>query len=494
MKAYAIYVRRSMKREGDADVSDEAQESAARARLPEAAIIRVYRDSGGHNSGFSVDRPAYQQLLMDLRRGELAGIASYDSSRLNRNAENALALLRECQARGVALLVSESMRPDDLFEPDGELSYGLKAIIDQHYRSQQSKRVKDLMHAAFVAGRQRGHDPFGYRSIRNDLGRIIQPRRLAIVPEEAEVVRRVFDDLATRPFSEVADRLNREGIRHRTGNPWTTSTVKDLWRRREVYRGNVVEKRGLDTKPGTQEPILDEITYQGAVTGIERRKRRKGKGAGRRKRDYLLRGLVYCSCSARMRGQARTSRGHDWRYYVCPVAEERTSIFDEDGRPIICPEKSVRAEEAEAQVLAAVSGLALPDEAVRGAREELRHRLRAPVSSVADRERARLELRIENLRKQHEWGDITDAVYRSGRGEIEAQLAELPANDKLIRFDRKREILLSMAENIERATPAQLQELVLELVERVETAEPRGHPSRVDPSGSAVLRGGRGRR
>ena len=37
-------------------------------------------------------------------------------------------------------------------------------------------------------------------------------------------------------------------------------------------------------------------------------------------------------------------------------------------------------------------------------------------------------------------------------------------------FDRKREILLSMAENVERATPAQLQELVLELVERVETA------------------------
>ncbi len=100
-----------------------------------------------------------------------------------------------------------------------------------------------------------------------------------------------------------------------------------------------------------------------------------------------------------------------------------------------------------------------------------RRSLRAPVSSVADRERARLEQRIEDLRKQHEWGDITDAVYRAGRAETEAQLAGLPTNDKLIMFDRKREVLLSMAENIERATPAQLQALVLELVERVETAQ-----------------------
>ena len=62
-------------------------------------------------------------------------------------------------------------------------------------------------------------------------------------------------------------------------------------------------------------------------------------------------------------------------------------------------------------------------------------------------------------------------LHAASRAETEAQLAGLPTNDKLIMFDRKREILLSMAENIERATPAQLQALVLELVERVETAQ-----------------------
>ncbi len=49
----------------------------------------------------------------------------------------------------------------------------------------------------------------------------------------------------------------------------------------------------------------------------------------------------------------------------------------------------------------------------------------------------------------------------------------MPDNDKLVMFDCKREILLSVAENIEHATPAQLEELVAQLVERVETADRR---------------------
>jgi hypothetical protein len=114
-----------------------------------------------------------------------------------------------------------------------------------------------------------------------------------------------------------------------------------------------------------------------------------------------------------------------------------------------------------------------------------------PATSGADKQRARLHHRIENLRTQHEWGDIDDASYRSGRADAEAQMAGMRDNVKLVMFDRKRDILLSMAENIEHATPAQLQELVAQLVERVETADRR--VTRVDPSGEAVLRGRRGR-
>lgn len=47
----------------------------------------------------------------------------------------------------------------------------------------------------------------------------------------------------------------------------------------------------------------------------------------------------------------------------------------------------------------------------------------------------------------------------------------MPDNDKLVMFDRQREVLLSMAENIAQATPDQLQALLSQVVERVETAD-----------------------
>jgi len=37
-------------------------------------------------------------ILQLVREGEIPGIAAYDDSRLNRNAENALALYRACLA------------------------------------------------------------------------------------------------------------------------------------------------------------------------------------------------------------------------------------------------------------------------------------------------------------------------------------------------------------------------------------------------------------
>lgn len=81
--------------------------------------------------------------------------------------------------------------------------------------------------------------------------------------------------------------------------------------------------------------------------------------------------------------------------------------------------------------------------------------------------------RKENLRKQHEWGDISDAEWQTAKQQIESELAARPDEDKVVLFDRQREVLLSMAENVARATPEQLQALLAQIVERVETADKR---------------------
>lgn len=166
---WALYIRRSMVKEGDANVSDEMQESVARARVPEGARVVVFSDSGGHNSGGSDQRPEYQRLLAALRAGEIAGIAAYDGSRLNRNTKNALTLYEEANARGVVIRTSDTAVEAT---PEGELTFTTHAMIDAYYRNQQRKRMRDVATRSFESGRQRGPDPLGYRTRRDDRGRV----------------------------------------------------------------------------------------------------------------------------------------------------------------------------------------------------------------------------------------------------------------------------------------------------------------------------------
>jgi hypothetical protein len=79
----------------------------------------------------------------------------------------------------------------------------------------------------------------------------------------------------------------------------------------------------------------------------------------------------------------------------------------------------------------------------------------------------RLTTRLEQLRKQHEWGDIGDEDYRAKRRETELLLANVPDADKLVVFDKHRTVIETMAENLDRATPAQKAELVRLLAERI---------------------------
>ena len=86
---------------------------------------------------------------------------------------------------------------------------------------------------------------------------------------------------------------------------------------------------------------------------------------------------------------------------------------------------------------------------------------------VAGRQRARLLTRLEQLKKQHGWGDLGDAEYQAQRDAVRTALAALPDEDRIRSFDAYRARLLALPEAIAAATPARREELCRILVERV---------------------------
>lgn len=171
---HVIYVRRSYKEATAADVSDELQEAACRALLPPGASVRVISDSGGHQSGFSAARDGYQALLAAVAAGEVAAIVVYDLSRLARNARLMLNLLHELERRQVSLLVANL--PGAKFDgATGRYLFGQLCLSAQLQRDVDSERMTGMQRRLFEDGRHRGHDPLGYRSLRDAAGGLAHP-------------------------------------------------------------------------------------------------------------------------------------------------------------------------------------------------------------------------------------------------------------------------------------------------------------------------------
>jgi len=109
----------------------------------------------------------------------------------------------------------------------------------------------------------------------------------------------------------------------------------------------------------------------------------------------------------------------------------------------------------------------LPEAVIEQARAELRHRLDTPGTAAAGRQRACLLTRLEQLKKQHAWGDNGEREYLAERDAVQAALAQLPDGDRIRTFDAYRARLLALPAAIAAASPARQEELCRIVVEAV---------------------------
>jgi hypothetical protein len=159
------------------------------------------------------------------------------------------------------------------------------------------------------------------------------------------------------------------------------------------------------------------------------------------------------SSRSSLRGEAHLQRGTERRYYRCPT--------------LGCRARRCPADLVEDSVLASIADGVLPPTVIDAARAELRKLLETPGVAVAGRQRARLLTRLEQLKKQHAWGDLTDAEYLAKRDATRADLAELPEGDRIRAFDAYRARVLALPDAIEAASVERREELCRIVVQRV---------------------------
>ena len=290
----AIYARVSDKSQAEEDktsITEQIGEMEAYCEGKGLTITARYQEVG---RGWTKKRPEFQRMLADARKGRFDTIVCWKSDRLSRGMYPAAALMEVVEAHQIRL--------EAVMDAIDMKTFGLMAAIGKIELDNFRERSTLGKRGTAKQGRvPTGGVPYGYR--------IGDDRRLDVVEEQAEVVRRIFDMYINEGMGShsIAVRLTDEGIPTQTGKLlWLQSRVHHIlgnttytgtwiygkYRHVSTEDGKRVYDQPRDTWVEIPIPqVIDDETWERAQK-LKKQRSRKAKRST--KVLYLLQHLLRC--------------------------------------------------------------------------------------------------------------------------------------------------------------------------------------------------------
>lgn len=245
----AVYTRVSTEEQING-FSLEEQERKCKAAIESKGWIytQTYTDPGV--SGRTMNRQGLQKMLKAIDNGEINAVVIYKLDRLSRKQRDTMTLIEDVFLNKQIILssLSETL---DTSTPWGRAMIGILSSFNQ----MESETIQARTHMGRKAklskgGYAGGKPPIGYKAVNGEL---------VIVPEEAEIVRLVFElrQKENMTLIAIAEELNRRGYRTKKGGTFQHSSVQTILNNEKTYRGTY--RYGEDDEVENQhEPILVE--------------------------------------------------------------------------------------------------------------------------------------------------------------------------------------------------------------------------------------------
>ena len=332
-KTAVIYCRVSTTRQADDElpIQSQRQRCEEKARALGATVLRSYADEG--ISGQSDSRPAFQQAILYCEAHAPTYLITWSTSRFARNRLDAQLYKRRLSKASVTLIYA-SMEIDRESQ-GGWLTEGVMELFDEFASKQIAADTRRSMIKAAQSGyRCGGAAPYGYQAI----PAVDDPRRkrLAVLPGEAAVVRRIFEMRAQGIGARgIAITLNEEGQRQRQ-RLWNKTGILALLRNQSVLGhivfGRVIRADGerRRTEPENwivvpaHPPIIDRELWDlvQRMLDSDAANTRTDGAQGSPRSTYLFTGLLRCGrCGASLQIETAKGRSRRYAYYNCRKAQ-----------------------------------------------------------------------------------------------------------------------------------------------------------------------------
>src|SRR5258705_8743374 len=279
-------------------------------------------DDGGYSGG-TMDRPALQRLLSDIREGKVDVVVVYKIDRLTRSLFDFAKIVETFDARGVSFVsIPQQFNTTTSM---GRLTLNVLLSFAQFEREVTDERIRDKIAASKKKGMWMGGvPPLGYQA---------RDRGLVVVDSEAETVRCIF-----RRYAELGsirllqEELDAQGL---TSKCWTSASGRHwggkafargalyLMLQNRIYRGEIVHKEL--SYPGDHAPIIDQELWDTVQARLAGNAAQRSAG-GRTAQPSLFAGMLFDGDGNRMTPSHAVKKGTRYRYYVSRplITKDRT--------------------------------------------------------------------------------------------------------------------------------------------------------------------------
>lgn len=435
-----------------------------------SAEIIEYEDEG--YSGKNTNRPQFQKMMQEIKKGSCDYLVCYKLDRLGRNIADLANLIETLNKLHVSFIsIKERF---DTSTPIGKAMLYFAGVLAQMEREQIAERVRDNMLLLARSGRWLGgNTPLGYESRKSERDTPEGKKKtccyLTENPKEIELVKFIYAYfMEKQSLTKVVEYLLQHRIQTRNGRDFYIAGVRDILTNpvycqadREAYAyfyhlgcQICIEEEELDQETGLMsygktssgiyknKPvdyegwIISRGRHKGIVTGREYVKvqelllgnREKGEGFRSSSNNAaLLTGLVRCTCGHLMRpknypASRVNERGERTFAYLCPY-KERTHG---EG----CKTRNVHGNTLDEAVCREVFKLATWSEGVISLLETLGRKIKRTNGKLLTEQDL---LKGAYEKKREEIGHLIDAIKKDGGDGVSMQYIQ----EEIERLDRE---------------------------------------------------------
>lgn len=279
--------------------------------------VGIYSDEA--TTGTKDSRREFQQMLKDCRDGRIDMIITKSISRFARNTVTLLETVRELKAIHVDVFFEEQNIHS--ISGEGEMVLSFLASFAQEESRSVSENMKWRIQKDFLEGLiWGGKSCLGYR---------LENKRLTIIPDEAEVVRLIFqlyiEGLGADTISKV---LDRKGVKPKYALKWSRSTIMQIIANKNYTGDLILQKTFRDNHLTKRKVINNGELNQYMVKNIHetiishemfaeaervRKQKSKHKRAPSLENRYPFKGMMRCGICGRAYTRKTTPSKHVWK-------------------------------------------------------------------------------------------------------------------------------------------------------------------------------------